>query len=128
MEEKSKKITIRVTEENYAKIKENAENAGLSVTEYLSFLGVNPRQIDMLAPDIFRILNAVQTENEKLYTAVQEFKERNKDSLGDFIMVRFWDAKTLEQNRKLRYIEDSLKEILSTYSTTNANPESITQK
>lgn len=126
MEEKSKKITIRVTEENYAKIKENAENAGLSVTEYLSSLGVNPRQIDVLAPEIFGILGAVQKENEKLYTAVQEFKERNKDSLGDFIMVRFWDNKTLEQNRKLRYIEDSLKEILAgkyTDTITNANDE-----
>lgn len=125
MEDKTKKIAIRVTTEESAKIKGLAEKSGMTVSEYLRNAGLNGKRIDVLTPEILEILLYVQEEHSRLTVAVQEYKERNKDvSLGDYIQVRFWDAKCLEMNRKLRYIEDSLKEILAGgYGDTTSNAD-----
>ena len=102
---REKIISIRLSDEEYTAIKENADRQDLSVSDFLRYAGLQEEGGTFsCGSEILEHIQGIHEDADKLYLYVQEYYNQHHEDLSDIICSRWIESKILEQNRKLRYI------------------------
>lgn len=113
MAEKNKQIAIRLSEEEADKIKAEAEKIGMSISDYVRNTAAHGIDQITYDPEIYKIIAGIHENNRCIATAIQDAMQRNADSLGDIIAIRLCEDQLRELNKKMRYVEETMKKIES---------------